>query len=119
MILNVRSRFHVTPLLVTHDIDESMYFGDRVVVLSNRPTRVRDIVTVDLDGPRDQLRTKSDPRFLGLRNRVYTGVHSHSAAGAGSTPSGLPLRTGHPWRYNPSQTMMALAERLAAYLLSN
>jgi len=86
LVLSVRNRFHVTLLLVTHDIDESVYMGDRVVVLSDRPTRVREIIPVDLEGPHDQITTKSDPRFLELRNRVYAAVRggNQQPEGAGA-----------------------------------
>jgi NitT/TauT family transport system ATP-binding protein len=47
----------VTVLFVTHDIDESVYLGERVVVLSASPTRVQEDLVVDLPDERDQLGT--------------------------------------------------------------
>lgn len=61
----------VTVLFVTHDIDESVYLGERVIVLSNRPTVVQDDVIIDLPADRDQLTTRSDPRFAELRLKIY------------------------------------------------
>lgn len=61
----------VTVLFVTHDIDESVYLGQRVIVLSNRPTVVQDDVMIDLPDDRDQLTTRSDPRFVELRRHIY------------------------------------------------
>ncbi|MGO2847700.1 MAG: ABC transporter ATP-binding protein, partial [Microbacterium gubbeenense] len=61
----------VTVLFVTHDIDESVYLGQRVIVLSNRPTVVQDDVAIDLPDERDQLTTRSDPRFVELRHHIY------------------------------------------------
>jgi NitT/TauT family transport system ATP-binding protein len=72
LILSVRARFGMTVLLVTHDIDESVYLGDRVVVLSGSPATVREEITVDLPSPRDQLSTKLLPRFSELRAHVMT-----------------------------------------------
>jgi NitT/TauT family transport system ATP-binding protein len=72
LILSVRDRFGMTVLLVTHDIDESVYLGDRVVVLSGSPATVREEITVDLPSPRDQLSTKLLPRFAELRAHVMT-----------------------------------------------
>jgi NitT/TauT family transport system ATP-binding protein len=43
---------------------------DRVVVLSNRPTLVIEIVDVDLPKSRDQVETKEQPRFLEIRHKV-------------------------------------------------
>jgi len=61
----------VTVLFVTHDIDESVYLGQRVLVLSNRPTVVLEDVRVDLPDERDQLRTRSSQRFAEIRTHVY------------------------------------------------
>jgi NitT/TauT family transport system ATP-binding protein len=61
----------VTVLFVTHDIDESVYLGQRVLVLSNRPTVILEDVEIDLPGDRDQLQTRSSPRFAELRTHVY------------------------------------------------
>ncbi|MGH2982074.1 MAG: ABC transporter ATP-binding protein, partial [Solirubrobacterales bacterium] len=44
LILEVRRQFGVTIVFVTHDIDESAYLGDRVVVLSPAPTKVQEVV---------------------------------------------------------------------------
>ena len=72
LILSVRDRFGMTVLLVTHDIDESVYLADRVVVLSGSPATVREESTVDPPRPRDQLSTKLLPRFSELRAHVMT-----------------------------------------------
>ncbi len=70
----------ISALLVTHDIDEAVFMGDRVVVLSTRPARVVEEVVVDLPKPRDQLATKESPRFLELRHHVYTSVRRQAGA---------------------------------------
>ncbi|MDN3354856.1 ABC transporter ATP-binding protein [Actinomadura sp. DC4] len=64
-------RLGVTILFVTHDIDESVYLGQRVIVLSNSPTVVLEEVAIDLPDERDQLTTRSAPRFAELRAHVY------------------------------------------------
>ena len=66
----------VTVLFVTHDIDESVYLGQRVLVLSNRPTVVLEDVRVDLPDDRDQLGTRSSARFTEIRRHVYELVQS-------------------------------------------
>jgi NitT/TauT family transport system ATP-binding protein len=71
LILRVRAEFGVTIVFVTHDIDEAVYIGDRVVVLSPPPTSVRESVSVDLPSPRDQISSKERPEFTALRARVY------------------------------------------------
>jgi NitT/TauT family transport system ATP-binding protein len=64
-------RLGVTVLFVTHDIDEAVYLGQRVLVLSNRPTVILEDVAIDLPAQRDQLETRSSPRFAELRHHVY------------------------------------------------
>ena len=71
LILQVRERFEMTILFVTHDIDESVYLSDRVVVLTHAPTEVKEMLPVDLPFPRDQLTTKELPEFVHLRAHVY------------------------------------------------
>lgn len=76
LIHQVRKEFNVTVILVTHDIDESVYLGDRVIVLSHKPSRVRDIVKVNLPYPRDQQTTKSLPEFGRIRNHILEEIKS-------------------------------------------
>jgi NitT/TauT family transport system ATP-binding protein len=71
LVLRVREEFAVTILFVTHDIDESVYLSDRVVVLTHAPTEVKELIDVDLPFPRDQIATKELPEFTHLRGHVY------------------------------------------------
>jgi NitT/TauT family transport system ATP-binding protein len=61
----------VSILFVTHDIDESVYLGERVLVLSKSPTHVQESLKIDLPPDRDQLTTRALPRFTELRTHVY------------------------------------------------
>jgi NitT/TauT family transport system ATP-binding protein len=70
LVLQVRERFGTTVLLVTHDIDESVYLGDRVLVLSQPPTVVLDTLTVNLGRDRDQITTRASEGFVTLRSEV-------------------------------------------------
>jgi NitT/TauT family transport system ATP-binding protein len=70
LILAVRQDRQMTILMVTHDIDESVYVGDRVIVLTPGPGRVRADLPVDLPAPRDQITTKELPAFVRLRTEV-------------------------------------------------
>jgi NitT/TauT family transport system ATP-binding protein len=71
LILRVREQYGITILFVTHDIDESVYLGDRVIVLTHSPTTVKEIVGVQLPRPRDQIATKELQEFAQLRGHVY------------------------------------------------
>jgi len=70
LLLQIQAKLAVTVLVVTHDIDESVYLADRVVVLSGSPSHVLETIPVDLPRPRDHVTTKCDPRFVELRTRV-------------------------------------------------
>ena len=59
-----------TVLFVTHDIDESVYLADRVVVLSPAPATVAAEIGVDLPRPRDQVETRALPAFVAQRAAV-------------------------------------------------
>ncbi|MFE7626121.1 ABC transporter ATP-binding protein [Streptomyces sp. NPDC057509] len=67
-------RLGMTLLFVTHDIDEAVYLGQRVLVLSASPTVVMEDITVDLPAERDQITTRSAPRFGELRAHVHEQV---------------------------------------------
>ena len=66
----------ITILFVTHDIDEAVYLGERVIVLSASPTVVREQLKVDLPDERDQLHTRVAPRFAELRTHVYEQIQA-------------------------------------------
>jgi NitT/TauT family transport system ATP-binding protein len=79
LILEVRERYDVTIVFVTHDIDESVYLSDRIVVLTPSPTTVKEILDVQLPRPRDQVDTKELPEFAHLRAHVYRLIKREEA----------------------------------------
>ncbi|MGH3169086.1 MAG: ABC transporter ATP-binding protein, partial [Trebonia sp.] len=79
LVLRVRAERNITILLVTHDIDESVYTGDRVIVLTPGPGRVRADIKVDLPSPRDQIGTKELREFARLRSEVSRLVRGQTA----------------------------------------
>jgi NitT/TauT family transport system ATP-binding protein len=81
LVLQVREQFGVTVLFVTHDIDESVYMADRIVVLTPSPTEVREVLSVDLPHPRDQVDTKELPEFARLRAHVYRLIKREQTTG--------------------------------------
>jgi sulfonate transport system ATP-binding protein len=66
-ILRIWEAERTTMVLVTHDIDESIYLGDRVVIMSSRPGTVKRILPVELPRPRD----RSSYEFTALRREIY------------------------------------------------
>jgi NitT/TauT family transport system ATP-binding protein len=82
LVLNLRRDRGITILLVTHDIDESVYTADRVIVLTGAPGRVRADLPVQLPEPRDQITTKELSAFVHLRAEVGRLVRGKQATAA-------------------------------------
>ena len=66
-----------TVIFVTHDLEEAIYLGDRIVTLEANPGRLADITDVPLARPRDQLLTREHPDFLRLRHGLYDFFRHH------------------------------------------
>lgn len=64
-----------TVLFVTHNVEEAVFLGDLVVVLSDKPTVVQETVEISLDRPRDP----DDPEFLEVRRHLDELVHQSTA----------------------------------------
>ncbi|HLI15161.1 MAG TPA: ABC transporter ATP-binding protein [Acidimicrobiales bacterium] len=73
--------YRITVLLVTHDIDEAVYLGDRVLVLTRSPAVAKAIVDIELDRPRRQVETKEHPEFVQRRAQVFRLVREEGRAG--------------------------------------
>jgi sulfonate transport system ATP-binding protein len=65
---NIWQQEKITMVHVTHDVDEAVYLGDRVVVMQPHPGRIRRIVDIDLPRPRN----RSDAKFIALRDDVLS-----------------------------------------------
>jgi NitT/TauT family transport system ATP-binding protein len=96
LVLRVRAERNITILLVTHDIDESVYTGDRVVVLTKGPGRVLAEVPVGLPWPRDQIATKDLREFTRLRTEISRLIRG-AVPPAGQAPPAL-FRANEPTR---------------------
>jgi NitT/TauT family transport system ATP-binding protein len=70
-VLSIVAATGATVLFVTHDLEEAIYLGDRVVGLLPNPGRVGATYRVDLPRPRDQLETRESPDFLHLRRELF------------------------------------------------
>lgn len=66
-ILRIQEQEHTTMVMVTHDIDEAIYLGDRIVVMSARPGEIREIIEVDpVEGKR-----RNSSVFNSYKKRIY------------------------------------------------
>ncbi|WP_420791453.1 hypothetical protein [Actinomycetospora lutea] len=89
--LRVRREYAMTVVLVTHDIDESIYLADRVVVLSPRPASVVADLAVDLPPDRDQIATRESDAFVHLRARAAALLRDGSGAPERDTGAAEPV----------------------------
>jgi NitT/TauT family transport system ATP-binding protein len=71
-----------TVLIVTHDVEEAVFLGQRVVVLGSHPGRIVADLEIPLGDDRE-LSTKRDPAFLGLRSSIEDMVRAHHHVGSG------------------------------------
>jgi NitT/TauT family transport system ATP-binding protein len=77
-VTRVWERTHKTIVFVTHDIEEAVFLGDRVVVLTARPGRIREEVKIDLSRPRS-LEVKKSLQCHQYRNYIWDLIRSESA----------------------------------------
>jgi ABC-type nitrate/sulfonate/bicarbonate transport system ATPase subunit len=77
-VLRLWESRRTTMLLVTHDIDEAIYMSDKIVIMTQRPGRIEQIIPVEIDRPRD----RSSAEFLKLRGEILGLLHFAGAAAA-------------------------------------
>jgi NitT/TauT family transport system ATP-binding protein len=70
-IVQIAADKRMTVVFITHDLEEAIYLGDRVVVLGEAPATIVEAIDVALPRPRDQLTTREDQRFLVHRHRLF------------------------------------------------
>ncbi|HXT07370.1 MAG TPA: ABC transporter ATP-binding protein [Roseiarcus sp.] len=74
-MLEIARAAGATILFVTHDLEEAIYLGDRVIGLKPHPGRIGIEIEVDLPRPRNQVTTRESPAFLALRRQLYDFIH--------------------------------------------
>jgi NitT/TauT family transport system ATP-binding protein len=76
-LMELAAEQRMTTVFITHDLEEAIYLGDRVIVLAANPGRVAESIDVDLPRPRNQLTTREDPLFLAHRHRLFGLLQDH------------------------------------------
>lgn len=77
LLTDLWQRYRKTVLFVTHDIEEAIFLGDVIYVMTNRPGRIRTTLRVDLPRPRT-FDMVSSPRFAELLGQVVGIIHEES-----------------------------------------
>jgi NitT/TauT family transport system ATP-binding protein len=78
-LLDIIKQRPKTVVFITHSITEAVLLSDRIVVMSDRPGKVREILTVDLPRPRN-LDTLSHPQYNDLTDHIRRSLFSRRAA---------------------------------------
>ncbi|ODT76935.1 MAG: ABC transporter [Pelagibacterium sp. SCN 64-44] len=78
-MLEIVAASDMTIFFVTHDLEEAVYLGDRVIGLVPNPGRIGVTVDVGLPRPRNQLTTREDPNFLRLRRELFDFIQETEA----------------------------------------
>lgn len=81
LLLGIWEREHKMVLFVTHDIEEAIFVGSRVVTMSARPGRIKSIIPVELPHPRHYT-VKSSPEFSTLRARLTEEIRQEAILAA-------------------------------------
>src|SRR5436190_18358366 len=76
-LLKIWTKAKKTVVFITHQFNEAIYLADRVVVMSARPGRVKDVFAVPFERPRN-LSLKREPRFLELEDSVWKLIEEES-----------------------------------------
>ena len=78
-LLNTWEHKKKTCFFITHDVEEAIILAQRVVIMSARPGRIKEIVEVNIPYPRNQ-ETKLTPEFNELKNRIWSQVYQEYLA---------------------------------------
>jgi NitT/TauT family transport system ATP-binding protein len=78
-VLSLTAASNATVIFVTHDLEEAIYLGDRIIGLLPHPGRIGIELSVNLPRPRDQLATREHPEFLRLRRELFDFIKATEA----------------------------------------
>ena len=78
-----------TAIFITHDIEEAVFLGDRVIVMSSHPGRVKAEIPIDLPRPRNE-HIRTDARFGELSERIWNLIRDEAYRAIGGAPVALP-----------------------------
>jgi NitT/TauT family transport system ATP-binding protein len=74
-LLDIWRRTGTTVLFITHGIDEAVYLGQQVAVMTSRPGRIKDVLDIELPQARAGEDRRSTPEFVEQRHRIWELLH--------------------------------------------
>jgi len=78
-LLRLWAELKTTILFITHDIEEAIYLSDRIWVLSRRPSEIVQELQIHFSRPRNQVTTRTEARFMEIRNDIYRQIANRVA----------------------------------------
>ncbi|MDO7787620.1 ABC transporter ATP-binding protein [Desulforamulus aquiferis] len=95
LLLKVWEATKKTILFVTHDVEEAIFLGDNIYIMTARPGKIKEVISVDIPRPRSY-EVKELPEFLAIKHRVLQLIREESIKAAEvSDILGLPVVAGH------------------------
>src|SRR5262249_25919956 len=85
-----------TMVFITHSIDEAILLGDRIAVMTARPGRIKEMITLPFGRPRDVEAARADPRFAELRAHIWHELQNVRPAREVASPFTSSNRPPHP-----------------------
>lgn len=76
-LLEVYDRNKTTIFFITHDLDEAIFLGSRVYIMTTRPATIKKVLHVDIPRPRD-FRVLSSPEYVRLKDECIAAVHEEA-----------------------------------------
>ena len=83
LLLRVWERARTTVLFVTHDIDESLFLADRILIMTARPGRIKESLEVDLARPRNYETVIFDERYIRLKQHILQVIRKETLQSIG------------------------------------
>ena len=77
-LLQVYDKVRKTVFFITHDLEEALFLADRVLVMTTRPGRIKYVLNIDFERPRN-FHMRSSRRYLELKSEVFAAVREEAA----------------------------------------
>ena len=73
-LIRILDKTDQTIIFVTHSVDEAVYLSDRIVVLTKRPAKIKEVIKIDWPRPRD----RASPEFTALRKHILNELEKEN-----------------------------------------
>jgi NitT/TauT family transport system ATP-binding protein len=73
-LIRILQKTDQTVVFVTHSVDEAVFLSDRIVILTKRPGKIKEIIDIPWPRPRD----RASPEFTALRKRILTELEKEN-----------------------------------------